>query len=127
MAHPDEQATATRIREVPKYQEIARRFARAIEEGTLAPGERLPSVRRLRTDENAAASTVLQALAQLESAGLVEARPRSGFYVKVGASLPPPRPTAPPAECGAPLDGTSALVADIYHSAGDPTLVHLMF
>lgn len=125
MAHPDGQPPPPRSGEAPKYQEIARRFARAIEEGTLAPGERLPSVRRLRADEGASASTVLQALAQLESAGLVEARPRSGFYVKVGGSLPPPRPTAPPAECGTPLDGMSALVADIYHSAGDPSLVHL--
>jgi len=112
-------------RELPRYQTIARRFARAIEEGTLAPGEKLPSVRRLRADEGASASTVLQALAQLESSGLVEARPRSGFFVKARSSLPVPRQSAPPVECGTPLDGMSALVADLYHSASDPALVHL--
>ncbi|HZZ84250.1 MAG TPA: PLP-dependent aminotransferase family protein [Anaeromyxobacteraceae bacterium] len=128
MAHPAEQRTAPlreEAAEIPRYQVIARRFAQAIEDGTLAPGERLPSVRRLRTDEGASASTVLQALAQLESSGLVEARPRSGFFVRARSSLPVPRPSAPPEECASPLDGMSALVADLYHSAGDPSLVHL--
>lgn len=110
---------------MPRYEAIARRFARAIQDGTLAPGERLPSVRRLRADERVSASTVLQALAHLEASGLVEARPRSGFYVKVRPLLAVPRPSAPPADSTSSLDGVSALVARVYHAASDPGLVHL--
>jgi DNA-binding transcriptional MocR family regulator len=115
----------SRDADLPRYEAIARRFAKAIEDGTLAPGEKLPSVRRLRVDEEASASTVLQALAQLEAAGLVEARPRSGYYVKVRALLPVPRPSAPPAHLSSSLGGVARLVADVYHEANDPRLVHL--
>ncbi|BDG09831.1 aminotransferase-like domain-containing protein [Anaeromyxobacter paludicola] len=128
MASSVEQQTASPAAseaQIPRYQAIARRFAQAIREGTLAPGEKLPSVRRLRADEGTSASTVLQALAQLESSGLIEARPRSGYFVRARTSLPVPRPSAPGVEAGTPLDGVSALVADLYHSASDPSLVHL--
>jgi DNA-binding transcriptional MocR family regulator len=109
---------------IPRYEAISRRFAHAIEEGTLAPGERLPSVRRLRVDEGVSASTVLQALAHLEASGLVEARPRSGYFVKGRSVLPVPR-TSTPNDRTSSLDGVSALVADVYHAASDPGLVHL--
>ena len=112
-------------RGLPRYEAIARRFARAVEDGTLAPGEKLPSVRKMRVDEGVSASTVLQALAQLEAAGLVEARPRSGYYVKARAVLPVPRPSTPAPHAPTSLDGVSALVAGIYRAAGDPALVHL--
>ncbi len=110
---------------IPRYEAIARRFAKAIHDGTLAPGERLPSVRRMRVDEGVSASTVLQALANLESAGLIEARPRSGYYVKARAVLPVPRASMPPAHATPSLEGMSALVATIFHAASDPGLVHL--
>lgn len=110
---------------IPRYQAIARRFAQAIRDGTLAPGERLPSVRRLRVDEGVSASTVLQALAQIEADGLIEARPRSGYYVKARAVLPVPRASMPSPHATTSLDGLSALVATIFHAASDPGLVHL--
>src|SRR5689334_5653379 len=110
---------------IPRYESIARRFAQAIHDGTLAPGERLPSVRRMRVDEGVSASTVLQALAQLEASALIEARPRSGYYVKARSVLPVPRPSMPSAHATASLDGVSALVATIFHAAADPGLVHL--
>ena len=109
----------------PRYASIAGRFMAAIEAGTLAPGERLPSVRRLRAAEGVSASTILQTFAQLESAGLIEARPRSGYFVKVRPRLPMPRLSAPPVRCTSPLDGMSAIIADIFHAAADPDLVHL--
>lgn len=108
----------------PRYERIAQRFARAIQDGTLGPGERLPSVRKLRVDEGVSTSTVLQALAQLEAAGLVEARPRSGFFVRARTVLPVPRPATPPSS-PSKLDRVSALVADVYHAAAEPGVVHL--
>ncbi len=106
-----------------RYQRIARRYAAAIEAGTLAPGERFPSVRRLAADEQASVATVLQALAQLESQGLVEARPRSGHFVRHRARAPVPRCEAP--RSGATAVSVSSLVRRIYRSASDPQVVQL--
>jgi DNA-binding transcriptional MocR family regulator len=75
------------------YMRIFRRIALMIEQGTLRPGDRVPSVRKLSRQEGVSVSTVLQAYTQLEARGLIEARPQSGFYVR-------PRLWAPPAEPG---------------------------
>ena len=84
----------------PLYQQIARQWAQLIHNGTLARGEKLPSVRTLARQHGVAATTVVQALHWLEDARLIVARPRSGFFV---AS----RPAAVPAlrEVVAPVRG----------------------
>lgn len=84
-----------RDRSVPLYEDLARRFARAIEAGALRTGDRLPSVRALRAQERVSTATVMQALARLESFGLAEARPRSGYFVRTRRQLPAPAPTRP--------------------------------
>jgi DNA-binding transcriptional MocR family regulator len=117
-------APRARVR-VPRYEQIARRYAGAIEKGTIGPGERFPSVRQLAADENASVSTVLQAIAQLETLGLVEARPRSGHFVRARARPPAPRPACAPESAAASQVAVAALVARIYHAARDRSLVHL--
>jgi DNA-binding transcriptional MocR family regulator len=102
---------------------VARRFATAIEAGTLAPGERLPSVRQLATEERVSVATVLQALAQLETLGLVDARPRSGHYVRHGTRAPVPRLEKP--LLGARACSVSAVVREVYRASSDPRLVQL--
>jgi DNA-binding transcriptional MocR family regulator len=116
---------ARRESPLPRYEEIARRYAVAIENGTLAPGDRFPSVRRLAAAENASVSTVLSAIAQLETLGLIEARPRSGHYVRVRARPPPPRPTVVPAHAAASQVEVAELVERVYHAARDPSVVNL--
>lgn len=86
-----------RERDIPLYEDLARRFARAIETGALRAGDRLPSVRALRAQERVSTSTVMQALARLEFAGLAESRPRSGYFVRERRLLPAPGPTRPAA------------------------------
>lgn len=54
----------------------------------LAPGDRLPSVRRFAETMRVSPSTVVEAYARLEAEGVVRARRGSGFYV-TGADLPP--------------------------------------
>jgi DNA-binding transcriptional MocR family regulator len=81
---------------VPLYEDLARRFARAIESGALRPGDQLPSVRTLRMQERVSTATVMQALARLESLGLARARPRSGYFVQPVRQLAAPAPTRPP-------------------------------
>ncbi|NUO86204.1 MAG: winged helix-turn-helix transcriptional regulator, partial [Cupriavidus sp.] len=65
----------------PLYRQLAGHYRRAIDSGTLAAGDRMPSVRALMALHGVSLSTALQACRQLESDGLLEARPRSGYFV----------------------------------------------
>jgi DNA-binding transcriptional MocR family regulator len=80
------------------YEQVADRLETAIAEGTLGPGDRLPSVRQLHRQLSVSISTVLEAYRLLEDRGLIQARPQSGYYVKATALASPPEPTpyAPP-------------------------------
>ena len=63
------------------YLRVAGQYRRAIQSGVLVPGERLPSVRALMRLHQVSLSTALQACRSLEDEGLLEARPRSGYFV----------------------------------------------
>jgi DNA-binding transcriptional MocR family regulator len=80
------------------YEQVAERLQALITEGTLKPGDRLPSVRKLREQLSVSTSTVLEAYRLLEDRGLILARPQSGYYVRQTALslLQEPSPTAPP-------------------------------
>jgi DNA-binding transcriptional MocR family regulator len=75
----------------PLYRQLAEHYLGAIRAGTLRSGDRLPSVRRLMNDHGVSLSTALQACRHLEDQGWLEARPRSGYYVRSArrARLPP--------------------------------------
>lgn len=75
----------------PLYQRIAGHYRGAIRTGALAPGVAMPSVRALTRLHRVSVSTALQACRSLEDEGLLEARPRSGYFV-----LQPRRARLPP-------------------------------
>ncbi|MEL6321948.1 MAG: PLP-dependent aminotransferase family protein, partial [Cyanobacteria bacterium J06626_14] len=64
-----------------------------IREGTLTPGDRLPSVRKLKQQLSVSMSTVLEAYRVLEDRGIISARPQSGYYVKTTALSLPDEPS----------------------------------
>lgn len=64
------------------YEQVAERIRERIQEGTLRPGDRIPSVRKLHEQFAVSISTVLEAYRLLEDQGLIEARPQSGYFVK---------------------------------------------
>ncbi|MBD3883750.1 PLP-dependent aminotransferase family protein [Phormidium tenue FACHB-886] len=74
------------------YEQVADRICDLIREGTLRPGDRLPSVRRLHEQLSVSISTVLEAYRLLEDRGLISARPQSGYYVKQTLSNAPEEP-----------------------------------
>lgn len=82
---------------LPLYQRLAGHYRQAIAAGTLAPGDRMPSVRALMGLHDVSLSTALQACRELEAAGLLEARPRSGYFVSppAHAALAPIEEPAP--------------------------------
>ncbi|ELR73509.1 GntR family transcriptional regulator YdcR [Fulvivirga imtechensis AK7] len=64
------------------YHQLSTRFVEMISAGTLQPGDKLPSVRVLSKEQGVSQSTAFQCYIDLENKGLVESRPRSGYYVK---------------------------------------------
>jgi DNA-binding transcriptional MocR family regulator len=80
-----------------RYQELVDRLADLIRHGTYPPAERIPSVRQMSQQQGLSISTVLQAYSLLESQGLIEARPQSGYYVRaqIDERLPEPETSSP--------------------------------
>jgi len=66
----------------PIYRRLAEHYRHAIDSGTLAVGDRMPSVRGLMRQHQISLSTALQTLRHLEEGGWLEARPRSGYFVR---------------------------------------------
>ena len=64
-----------------RYENLAKEIESKIISGMYHPGERLPSIRKLHRQSSLAISTVYKAFVELEAMGLVEARPKSGYYV----------------------------------------------
>lgn len=64
------------------YQQVVDRVLAHIENGTLRPGDRLPSLRRMSQAAGVSVPTVRQAYVELERQRRIEARPQSGFYVR---------------------------------------------
>lgn len=63
------------------WEQIVNQIERAIRDGELARGERLPTERELSTLFNVSRGVVREALKVLSTMGLVEARQGSGIYV----------------------------------------------
>jgi DNA-binding transcriptional MocR family regulator len=68
--------------ETPLYLQLADRIQSLIKAGTFKPGERIPSVRHLSAQHHVSIPTVLQAYLTLEDRRMIEARPKSGYFVR---------------------------------------------
>ena len=66
---------------VPPYEQLRVQLTQLIARGSLAPGDRLPTVRQLAADLALAPGTVQRAYRELESAGLVRTQGRHGTTV----------------------------------------------
>lgn len=64
------------------YQQVVELIVQQVENGTLRPGDRLPSLRRLSNKLEVSIPTVRQAYLELERHGRIEARPKSGYFVQ---------------------------------------------
>ncbi|MBD3880890.1 PLP-dependent aminotransferase family protein [Phormidium tenue FACHB-886] len=109
----------------PLYEQVADRIAKLIQQGTLRAGDRIPSVRQLRSQLGVSVSTVLEAYRLLESEGLIEARPQSGYYVRITQGDLPPEPSISTPGDVATVVGVGSLVSEILAAARDPDRVPL--
>lgn len=81
---------------LPLYQQIAQALAQLIHGGTLKTGQRLPSVRETSLTHGVSISTAMQAYRQLEEQGLVQARPKAGYFVRRPQRIAQPGLSEPP-------------------------------
>lgn len=75
-----------------QYLRLANDLERKIRAGNFRAGEKLPSLRNLRSQTGRSISTIYQAYNELEDRGVVEVREKSGFYVKPLLDKVLPRP-----------------------------------
>src|SRR5665811_729066 len=64
------------------YVQIATRIEKQVKQNLLKPGDKLLSVRALSQEQGISLSTAFKAYTELESMGIIEARPKSGYYIK---------------------------------------------
>ena len=106
------------------YRQVIDLIADNIDSGTLRPGDRLPSLRKMSRTAGVSVPTVRQAYVELERQRRIESRPQSGFYVRHVAAndLVPPAPSshgAPVCLCCRPL------MVRVYDGINHPGLVPL--
>lgn len=102
------------------YMEVAERIEKLIEKKALKVGDKLHSVRALSKEQGISLSTAFQAYYYLESKGLIEARPQSGYYVKF---LPKEAFEIP--KCCEPTDealpvSMDEMISSVYHDLRSP-------
>ncbi len=107
------------------YEDVANKIARLIDQGTLKPGERIPSVRKLNAQMGVSVSTILQSYLLLEDRGLIEARPQSGFYVKLRTRELAPEPKMSSPNGAACRVGIGELAAEVHEALLSPDIVPL--
>src|SRR5690606_28910889 len=106
-----------------RYERLADNIADLIRNGILAPGEKIPSVRQASQSYGVSPSTVFQAYYLLEDRGLIQARARSGYFVRSLAALPLPEPQPSLAPHHATEVDVSELVFSVLGSLKDPPSV----
>ena len=65
----------------PLFDQLRTQIIEGVRDGKLPPGTRLPTVRELAGQLGLAVNTVARAYRELESAGILETRGRSGTFV----------------------------------------------
>lgn len=105
------------------YEQVADKVEKLIRDGTLRPGERIPSVRRASEQHGVSVTTTVQAYMELENRGLIEARPKSGFFVRplLQPRTREPQPSRPASAVTAVSVGS--LQSRLFEAASMPDVV----
>jgi len=106
------------------YQQVIDLIADNIDAGTLLPGDRLPSLRKMSKSSGVSIPTVRQAYIELERRRSVESRPQSGYYVRHRAANDIVLPTRTGIVDPAPLRCRS-LMERVYDGVNNPDLIPL--
>lgn len=105
----------------PMYQQIYLAIRRAIENGSLKKGSRLPSIREFSHERGISKTTVIRAYDQLHVEGYILSRPQRGYFVAAAFQSVP--------QTKAQTDGTQAqkhyYIYDFSGKSIDPRVIDL--
>lgn len=108
----------------PLYHQVAQRLEEMIRRGVLRAGEKLPSLRRAAEQHDVSMTTAIEAYTELENRGLVEARRKSGYFVRpLLVQVAEPGPSRPKRTATAVTVG--ALEARLFDAAAQPGILAL--
>lgn len=106
-----------------RYEQLADDIALMIRNGVLKAGEKVPSVRTASRTFVVSPSTVFQAYYLLEDRGLIQARPRSGYFVREQQARPLDEPAITDRQAESTDVDVSELVFSVLGSLKDPGTV----
>ncbi len=107
------------------YEQVAEEISLLIGRGVYPVGKRIPGTRDLVKKFNVSVSTIMQAQRLLERRGLVEARPRSGYYVRSQNDHHEHIPSQSKPSSRPALVGNKKLVLDIVQQSRRDGIIHL--
>ena len=108
-----------------RYQAVERTILDMIEKGLLSPGEKLPSLRQMKATTGFSLTTVNQAYLELENKGIIQARPRSGFFLRTVVRKAPKVTINKPVKPACRPVNRSSMIHSCMESVGDPRLIPL--
>src|SRR5688572_25062364 len=97
------------------YMQVAEGLEKMIADDVLKIGDKLPSVRVLSDEYGISMGTAFQAYYHLEGKGLIESRPKSGYYVRFNQRRYPELPQLLPPDAVSHDVSVKEMIASIYN------------
>lgn len=107
------------------YLQIADGLEKMISEEVLRIGDKLPSVRVLSEEYGISMGTAFQAYYHLEGRGLIESRPKSGYYVRFNYQRFPQLPNMVPPDALSHDVSVKEMIASIYRDIVATDVINL--
>ncbi|WP_159467566.1 PLP-dependent aminotransferase family protein [Dyadobacter sp. 3J3] len=107
------------------YARIAERFETQIENNILKTGDKLLSVRALSKEQGISISTAFKAYIELENKGYIEARAKSGYFVRYNPAKIPKSLDIPKMEASFENIGVDEILRMVYRTMSQEGVVKL--
>src|SRR5580658_3177893 len=108
----------------PLYLQIADGLEKMIGDEVFKIGDKLPSVRIFSNEHGVSMGTAFQAYYHLEAKGLIEARPKSGYYVRFNMRRMPGLPRIADPEPVESEVSVQEMIATVYRNISSDDLVN---
>lgn len=113
------------MKKEPLYARIADVLEKQIKRGIWKTGEKLPSLRTICAEYGVSMNTATQTYLELERKGMIEPRPKSGFFVSIVFKPKLPIPTVSQPNPIARFLDRETLIRKVYNSLIDPSIIRL--